>query len=124
MMPHPVFFFFILCRPGYILDESPAHCRTLTDGSGCLHKVPTAHQEQLSVSCSRILHTALSHALVSRDLYQQSSDHQLYRQPALPTELQPRTKKKTVKLLTCHLQRILFGFHLPSEAAHFLARQF
>ena len=28
-------------RPGYILDESPAHRRTLTDGSGCLHKVPT-----------------------------------------------------------------------------------
>ena len=22
-------------RPGYTLDESPAHCRTLTDGSGC-----------------------------------------------------------------------------------------
>ena len=50
-------------RPGYILDESPAHHRTLTDGSGCLHKVPTAHQEQLwgSVSCSRILrHVAQS----------------------------------------------------------------
>ena len=50
-------------RPGYILDESPAHRRTLTDGSGCLHKVPTAHQEQLwgSLSCSRILrHVAQS----------------------------------------------------------------
>ena len=22
-------------RPGYTLNESPAHCRTLTDGSGC-----------------------------------------------------------------------------------------
>ena len=22
-------------RPGYTLDELPAHCRTITDGSGC-----------------------------------------------------------------------------------------
>ena len=50
------------CRPGYSLDESPAHRRALTDGSGC-HEGANCASGAIwgSVSCSRILrHVAQS----------------------------------------------------------------
>ena len=83
-------------RPGYILDESPAHRRTLTDGSGCLHKVPTAHQEKLwgSVSCSRILW----HVAQSRP-GEPGFEPAITSWPALPTELQPPQMWQTLLIL-------------------------
>ena len=60
-------------RPGYTLNESPAHCRNLTDGSSC----PTGCQLHIrSNSCSRILwHVAQSHPRGAGDSNQQTSDH-------------------------------------------------
>ena len=51
-------------RPGYSLDESPAHRRALTDGSGC-HKGANCTSGAIwgSVSCSRILRHVLGAAV-------------------------------------------------------------
>ena len=69
-------------RPGYILDESPVHCRTLTDWRQWLPQQGANCTSGTILGFSILLKDTSTCSSVppqgSRDSNQQSSDHQLY----------------------------------------------